>query len=275
MAKRISKAAQSAADLTEASEAIQMMAMEHVSTDTLIGDVSVGDVLSELEAQDDAIAGDTVVEAQAHEGDDYAISFDDMMAKIADTDRIEATVKMANAVDERMAFELTNGNENIQRTLKKARAQLSSTRAGAVLLACGVTEAFVNRSVQDGKRYNVYAFGKLADAINGLSGGAITNKINFAIMRSLFAARKAGITFTGELAKAAASDKIRVEGAVKAILVRHTVGASTAPTQASSTMQAMETLGLVKRSGSHKNPTFELTDHPAVAKLEEVLAKAA
>jgi hypothetical protein len=269
MAKKTTKT-QIAALETETSNAVQFMALDML-------DEASAEAIVELEAIDEALIEDEanidpVLEVQA---DGEIQSFDDMMANISDEAKIEATVKMANAVDERADFELANGNDNIQKTLKKARAQLSSTRAGAVLLACGVTEAFVNRSVHDGKRYNVYAFGKLADAIVGLSGGEITNKINFAIMRSLFACRKAGITFTGELAKAAASDKIRVEGAVKAILIRHTVGASTAPTQASSTMQALETLGIVKRSGSHKNPTFELTDHPAVAKLEAVLAKAA
>jgi hypothetical protein len=55
---------------------------------------------------------------------------------------------------------------------------------------------------------------------------------------------------------------------LRSALHRHTVSASTAPTQASSTMQALETLGLVKREGSVRNPTFTLTDHPAVAHLE-------
>jgi ABC-type microcin C transport system duplicated ATPase subunit YejF len=55
-------------------------------------------------------------------------------------------------------------------------------------------------------------------------------------------------------------------------LVRHTVSASTAPTQASSTMQALETLGVVKRSGSGKNPVFEVVDGPLTRKIEELLA---
>lgn len=38
-------------------------------------------------------------------------------------------------------------------------------------------------------------------------------------------------------------------------------------------MQALTTLGIVRASGSSRNPTYELTDHPIVAKIEEVLAK--
>lgn len=148
-------------------------------------------------------------------------------------------------------------------------------RAASVTLACNVDPAILNRSLHEGSRYNVYAIGKLADAIFALSGGQVSNAINNAVMRSLFRFRAAGKTFTGEMAKAAASDKIRVDAAVREHLVRHTVSASTAPTQASSTMQALETLGIVKRTGGTKNPTYELTDSPVVRKLEEVLAKAA
>nr|WP_272481345.1 hypothetical protein [Methylobacterium sp. B34] len=36
-------------------------------------------------------------------------------------------------------------------------------------------------------------------------------------------------------------------------------------------MQALETLGIVKREGSSRNPTFTLTDAPITKRLEEVL----
>lgn len=229
--------------------------------------------LEALEADDEAPLGETVdAVCEPEASEDAQLSFDEIVSTIGVQERLHATVAMSKALDERAAFELANGNDNIQKTIKKAREQLSLPSAGAILLACGVDEAFVNRSVHDGKRYNVYAFGKLADAVKALSDGAITNKINYAVMRSMFNARRAGVPFSIETAKAAASDKIRVsDAAVKAILIRHTVSATTAPTQASSTMQAMETLGLVTRSG-HKNPVFTFTDHPAVSKLETLLA---
>ena len=62
--------------------------------------------------------------------------------------------------------------------------------------------------------------------------------------------------------------------AIRKVLIRHTVSASTAPTQASSTMQALATLGVVKAEGSTRNPVYKLTNHPVVEKLE-VLLKAA
>lgn len=199
-------------------------------------------------------------------------------------DKVEETVfATAAAFDDRSAFERAKDpdNTNIQRTLKKARAQMVTRRAAQVMLATNVDPATINRVFHEGSRYNVYALGKLADVIFGLTKnpehqqGQITNAINLACMRSLFQFRAAGMQFTGELAKAAASDKIRVEAAIRSHLVRHTVSASTAPTQASSTMQALTTLGIVKKSGSHRNPTFDLADTPVVAKLHELLHAAA
>jgi hypothetical protein len=297
MAKRTKKITKTeeAAVITEASSAVQMMAEEMLGETTIdaeiaaleaeIGDRTVGDTLTgyvaetpvmDVEAEAVALV-EALEEVSAPEAAlDVTVSFDDMLSQIDAQDRQAAAVALTKAVDERAAFESANGNENIQKALNGARKAFSFPSTAAVLLACGVDERFVNRSMHEGKRYNVYAFGKLADAATALAGGAVNNRINYAVMRSLFNARKAGIAFTGEMAKMACSDKIRVtENAIKAILVRHTVSASTAPTQASSTMQALETLGIVKREGSHKNPTFTLTNHPAVAKLEEALAKAA
>ncbi|AWV14862.1 hypothetical protein A3862_04550 [Methylobacterium sp. XJLW] len=59
--------------------------------------------------------------------------------------------------------------------------------------------------------------------------------------------------------------------AIRKHLLRHTVSASTAPTQASSTMQALETLGIVRREGSARNSTFHLTEAPVTQQLEAVL----
>lgn len=196
-----------------------------------------------------------------------------------DSDLVDTTVfKIADALDARAAFQLEKDPDNakIQATIKKARQQMVTKRAARVLIAANVDVAFFNRSVHTGSRYNVYALGKLGDLVVGLTnGGVIANAVNLACMRSLFKFRAAGMAFTGDMAKAATSDKIRVEEHVRKVLIRHTVSASTAPTQSSSTMQALVTLGIVTASGGTKNPTYTLTDHPSVAKLEKDLMKAA
>lgn len=203
--------------------------------------------------------------------------FGKLIATFSDEAVEKKVFEIADCVEARETFEDTKDSENksIKRTLKNVRSAFVTKYAARAMLATKTDPAFINRSLHDGSRYNVYALGKAADLMKGMTNGAVSNAINIACMKTLFKFRDAGVQFTGEIAKACASDKIRISDTnLKKHLVRHTVSASTAPTQASSTMQAMETLGLVKRSGTAKSPIYELTDHPAVAKLEAQLMAA-
>lgn len=204
--------------------------------------------------------------------------FAKLIASFDDETVTKMTFRIAAAVDERVSFETAKNPENssIQSTLKKVRSELVTKCAARVMLATNTTPDFINRQLHDGSRYNVYALGKYADLVRTLADGdSMKNAINNAVTRSLFACRREGFTFTGELARAAASDKIRIEGAVKRLLVRHTVSSSTAPTQASSTMSALQTLGVVKIEGSSRNPTYAITNAPIVDALEKKLSAAA
>lgn len=178
-----------------------------------------------------------------------------------------------DAIADREFFETTKNpeNANIHRTLKKVRGSLLRAYAAKVMVAAQQDAGFINRHLMDGSRYNVYAIGKYADLVDALAGSGMHNAINIAITRSLFAFAKAGLDFTGEMAKAAASDKIRVAETLRKHLVRHTVSASTAPTQASSTMQALETLGIVRIDGSRKNPTYRLLNTPQRHRMQQVV----
>ena len=231
---------------------------------------AVEDVVTELESA-------TVIEHQpAEQPQDFA----DVLAAVSSEDvnaKVEATRK---ALTERSDFERVKDPDNgkIQKPLDRVWKQITTQRAARLMCAVSFDPETLNRVIHEGARYNVYAMGKLGDAIWGLTNsedgkrGQITNAINLACMRSLFRFRADGTQFTGEMAKAAASDKIRVDAKVRELLVRHTVSASTAPTQASSTMQALESLGIVRRSGSGTNPNFDLTANPIVGALEKALA---
>jgi hypothetical protein len=204
------------------------------------------------------------------------LTFQELCAAVSDEDADNMVCTIAAAVDQRAGFEAQKNpdNENIQRTLKKVRSQLVTKRAARVFLVTNVSPDFINREENTGSRYNVYALGKLADVIYGVTDGTISNAINQACMRSLFRFKNAGLDFSMEVAKAAASDKVRIEPALRKHLVSHTVSASTAPTQASSTMQALETLGVVFATGSKKNPVFHVTDAPIARFLEDKLLAA-
>ncbi len=191
-----------------------------------------------------------------------------------DEDVNEMVFAIKAEVDTREFFENQKNpeNANIQRTLKKVRSQLVTKRAARVFLTCQVHPSFINRVLHDGSRYNVYALGKLSDIVFGLTGGILSNAINLACLRSLFACSKAGVTFTMETARACASNKIHIDPAVRKHLTRHTVSASTAPTQASSTMQALATLKVVNVGGTTRAPIYTPADTPIAERLAEMFA---
>lgn len=227
-------------------------------------------VVAQLEAEDaQANAVDQALEEPAIEPLVAAV------AKIDDEARLEMAKKVNAAYADRETFETAKNptGESIHKNLEKSRAKLAMPSAAAFLLAAEVDPDFINHSVNDGSRYNVYAADKLADLVAGLRDGVIRNAINNAITRSLFAFKVAGHPFTSDMAKAAASKQYPVkEKALRDLLIRHTVSPSVASTQTSSTMTALQTLGIVRNTGSVKHPVYELMDTPATARLKEVLA---
>jgi hypothetical protein len=202
--------------------------------------------------------------------------FQEIVAALDPENVMTMAHSIAKQIDERVEFQRVkapDGNASIERTLLAARKELATLRGAKVLMASNVTPDFINRTLHDGSRYNVYAFGKLADIARSLiEGVTLSNAINNAVVKSLFRCKKAGVGFTLEIAKAAASDKIRIDPTLSKHLIRHTVSASTAPTQASSTMQALETLGVVRIDGSRRSPTYSVTNSPIAQALETMFS---
>ena len=227
---------------------------------------------SEAKAQDDIVqqAIDKLDEEEA------PADLDVLIEAVEKTQANVFVTKIAASLDERADFETTKNadNLNIQRSIAKARKMLVTLRAAKMLIAVNCDTTFLNRSVHDGSRYNVYAYGKLGDIVYGVTGGQIANAINIAVMKSLFAFNKAGATFDLECAKGAASKQysLKIAASLRKLLICHTVSTSTAPTQASSTMQALVTLGVVKSNGSGKNPVYAVLDTPLTRKLQAALA---
>lgn len=222
------------------------------------------------------------------EGVEPEVDLDQKRATVAELEAQKMVWQIRNGLDDREAFEVAQSerealekgkepNANIFRTLKKVRTQMVTMRAAKLLVAIDVEPAFINRTVNEGSRYNVYALGKLSDVIYGVTDGALQNAINLACLRSLFAMKRAGLGFDMETAKGACSRQYalkKLSAAVRSHLISHTVSESTAPTQASSTMQALTTLGVVRCNGAGKNASYELTDAPITRKLEAMLKAA-
>lgn len=246
---------------------------------------ALAEVVNQIEAKEDAIAA----QADAATGADVNLtgaptdtdveepSLDDLVGAIDKTEKEEMALEIGKQIDARIArlAKERPDNDTQPASLNKSRKKLALPSRAAVLIATGTDPDFIDDSRSSGNHYNVYAIDKVADLVAGLAGDQMGNAINRAVTRSLFAFRAAGEKFTGEHAKAAASDKIRIsDKKIASLLIRHTVSAGTAPTQSSSTMQALQTLGIVKNTGSQKFPIYELTDTPQTKKLEAILKAA-
>lgn len=176
--------------------------------------------------------------------------------------------------DERARFELMMRpmNDSVTGKLKAYCKKMAVPGNAGMMIATNIDPDFVNRSINDGRRFNIYAIDKLNDLLAGLNSGSFKNAVNIAVMKSLFKHRAAGVPFTGLSALAAVSDKVKVEKGMTAVLVRHTTSAATAPTQSSSTFNALATMGVVKNKGSIKFPIWELTDTPVTRRIETLIA---
>jgi len=206
-----------------------------------------------------------------------AVTFATLEGAVTEKQMKDRAAELGAQFDTRMTFENLHrpGNMSIQTKLAKAKARFASLGMAAHTIAASIDPAFVNRSVSEGKRFNVYAFDKLIDVLTGLGAtGRVTNAINVAILKSMIAFEAAGVAFTGAEATAAASDKIKVPAAMNKLLTRHNVGATTAPTQTSSTMNALMIAGIVVNTGMGRAPIYSLTDTPAATRIREVFAAA-
>jgi len=252
----------------------------HLFTDAEIAELDVT-----LSAEDAPVDVAVVEEIQAVVADDTPpatveedVDFEQILVSIHPETSQAVMDEMSAQIDERKKMEMAKDsyNDNIHKTLSKVRNTMVRHFAARVLIATQVSPSFITEQSREGEHYNVYAMGKLNDLVDGLCGLPLRNAINIAIVRSMFALSKKGIALTRKTLECAASDKIRVaDSVIAATLIRHTVGASTAPTQTSSTMRALETLGIVKSTGSKSNTVFELLDTPQTRALEGIAVQMA
>jgi hypothetical protein len=271
--KSIKKNAQTEISAEVLEPVLAVQAIETIAADELAALDAVLEVQVQ-EAQAEVQEDQAVLEVQAPQAEDQPqIAFGDLMKEVPE----ELVTKTMNLMKDRIAdrrqmeVEKNSYNDNIHRTLKNVEQTMVRPVAAMVMVAASVSPNFIVEESRAGEHYNVYAMGKLNDLVDALAGLKLSNAINRAIVRSMFKLRDAGVTITREILECAASDKIRMKDrGVESLLVRHTVGASTAPTQTSSTLRALETLGIVKVTGSKQNTVVTLLDTPQTAALEQV-----
>lgn len=204
------------------------------------------------------------------------VSFIDAMNSVSDDVARETAQYTVAHIDERARYEATKNSENdsIQKHLKSARDKLSSARVARFMIAANVDSSFINRNERVNARYNVYAIEKVASLAHSVAFDKLHNAINANVLRSMFKCESAEIDFSHHLALCSASDKIVCKDAkARNRLSRHTVSASTASTQASSTMNALVTCNVVSEYRNAANELcYKLNDNALVQALRASLA---
>lgn len=199
----------------------------------------------------------------------------DLMSNVPEAVLKQKQAEVIAAFETRIAFEQAQPSvsDKMIPNLKSCMASLASETGARLLAALDIDMGFVNREVAKGSRFNVYALQKVCDLVTAMTAGFMKNAVNRAVLKSMFICRDNEVAFNGDLALAAVSDKIRIEPRFAKHLTRHTVSQNTASTQKSSTMNALEALGIAtsnKLRGAAE--VFTLTDTPQTRRLQEVLA---
>lgn len=206
--------------------------------------------------------------------------FTDALKAHSDDDAKAFALKIGAAFDERVQFEISRkstGSADMPKVkkLNGYRAKLALPSMAKVLMELNTSEAFINlRSGKEasGDRFNIYAIDKAIDFVRALSGAQkLDNAVNIAIGKSLLILQEAGHALTGEMAQCAASDKIRSQDPNVKLLRRHNVDKTTAGTQASSTLNALMALGLVKNTGTKRAASYVFANTNQANALKELL----
>lgn len=200
-------------------------------------------------------------------------SFADLFNAVTQEQIEQQHRELIAAFEERARYEHEKdaGNTNIQKTISKLVKGMNTAGIVQAQVVVGKGAGFVNTSESVNMRRNVYALDKLRDLLYGAVTGHVKNFVNRAVLASMVRLEgKDAVPFTGLAAKACASDKVAIDGSYKALMIRHDMAESTASTQASSTMTALEDLGVVVNSGTRAHPVYSFTKSPLAERLREL-----
>ncbi|OCP21933.1 MULTISPECIES: hypothetical protein [unclassified Ensifer] len=209
-----------------------------------------------------------------------AYIFTDALKAHGDDEAKVFALKIGAAFDERVQFEISrkaSGSADMPKVkkLNSYRGKLALPSMAKVLMELKISEMFINTrqgKETDGDRFNIYAIDKVIDFVRALAGQQkLSNAHNVAIAKSMLIFEENGKTFTGEMAMCAASDKIRSQNPDAKLLRRHNVDKSTAGTQASSTLNALMALGLVKNTGTKRAATYVFANTNQAKAFKELL----
>ena len=118
-------------------------------------------------------------------------SFANQLKDLTDDDVHAAFMTVGQAFDDRLAYENAKlAPPSKINSIEESAKRLSSDHAVKALIVTGTDLNFANASAREGSRYNIYAIrDKIVDLCDALGKdkGILENKINLAVMRSMFA----------------------------------------------------------------------------------------
>lgn len=237
-------------------------------------DADLNAVLAAAAVQDAYQAQSAQAEpTQAPIPDEAGKSFEELVDAVSDPNAVRGCHNMVANLQDRALYERQkNGyNDNIQRTISKAILQFNNIFISRAMIASGTDENLFNSSEVSGARRNVLAFEKIIDILRMSTRGWGKNPTNIAIICSMVRCAERQLDFTGDIAKACASDKFPLPHHYQPFVRRHTAAESTGRSQFSSTMSALEALGVAKQVGTQRAQKWVWTNTPLAKRLEEVV----
>jgi len=166
------------------------------------------------------------------------------------------------ALDARASYERSKNSDNssIQDTLESMRKSMTHADIAGTLQAANVDPSFINRSERSNNRYNVYAAQKVDNAARAAKSVAELNHYSLAILKVAVALEKSETKLTHKDAVAACSlsvkhSEAKREAVIKSLRYAKHVAANTASTQASSSINALQTLNILSESRDAANAT--------------------
>lgn len=179
---------------------------------------------------------------------------------------------LVSAIEERSAYEAAKNaeNANIQKTLQGIRADLEHAAIAEVMASASVPSGFINAAERGNARYNVYAAEKVANVARVLAGAGRLNHYTRAILASAQRCKAAGLPFTHADAVSACSLSVKLTPEKAPYIVQYEkhIAPNTASTQASSSVAALKTFGILSEGKSPSGAVaYGLQDVPQAEAL--------
>jgi hypothetical protein len=173
---------------------------------------------------------------------------------------IEFIAAFNAACDTRIAYECDKNaaNETIKSKINAIRKSATHNDIAAVLVACSYDADKINTQERVSNRRNVYAVQKEINAARFIAAVAALDHYTLAIFKTAFALEAADFALTHATARAACSVDVKTSVAAQQSIViknryaKH-IDASTASTQSSSSINALQALNVFTESRNAAN----------------------